>query len=206
MNALLTLEEARKTYAYSLAFVMTREEFPFVLNSRKRLGCGAEVGVQEGRFSAYLLKNWPGRQLISIDLWQEQGEDYQDIANVSQSVHELFYRRTVARLRPFGERSVIWRMSSGEASRQIADHFLDFVYIDARHDYESVKQDLYLWYDKIRPGGIFAGHDYLNGRLPQGVFNVKAAVDEFFGKKGLPVFSTHKDIPFVSWMVEILAS
>jgi predicted O-methyltransferase YrrM len=38
--------------------------------------------------------------------------------------------------------------------------FVDFVYIDAEHDYEDVWQDISMWKPHIRPGGIIAGHDY----------------------------------------------
>jgi len=93
-----------------------------------------------------------------------------------------------------------------EAGSHIAPGSLDFAYLDGRHDYESVKQDLELWYDKVRPGGIFAGHDYRDGVPPQGVFGVKSAVNEFFGAKGLPVKATHVDAPWSSWFVEIPGS
>ena len=63
--------------------------------------------------------------------------------------------------------------------------------IDARHDYDSVKEDLEAWFDKLRPGGIFAGHDYVDGTFSLGVFGVKAAVDEFFGARGLMVKQTY---------------
>lgn len=193
-------EEARSTYADSLEHIPERTELPFVLNARNLLGTGVEVGVQEGKFSVHLLKHWHGTRLICVDSWREQGDDYQDIANVPQQVHELYYRRTLARLLPFGDRTEVWRMTSAEAAGKIVDGSLDFVYLDARHDCESVLEDLHLWYPKIRPGGIFAGHDYLNGRLPQGVFGVKKAVDAFLAEKGLPVFSTRDDTPFVSWI------
>lgn len=52
------------------------------------------------------------------------------------------------------------------------DKTIDFVYIDASHDYESVKQDLNLWHPKIKTGGTIGGHDY-------GWESVKQAVDEF---------------------------
>ena len=37
---------------------------------------------------------------------------------------------------------------------------LDLVYIDAAHDYDSVKQDILTWLPKIKKGGFIAGHDY----------------------------------------------
>ena len=37
---------------------------------------------------------------------------------------------------------------------------MDLVYIDAKHDYESVKRDIELYLPKIKHKGILAGHDY----------------------------------------------
>jgi hypothetical protein len=41
------------------------------------------------------------------------------------------------------------------------DNSLDYIYIDGNHDYDHAKQDLKLWWPKLRPGGLMAGHDYL---------------------------------------------
>ena len=38
--------------------------------------------------------------------------------------------------------------------------FLDFLYIDARHDYCGCLEDLIAWYPLLKSGGIFAGDDY----------------------------------------------
>ncbi len=51
-------------------------------------------------------------------------------------------------------------MFSHEAAQHVPDGTLDFIFIDANHDYEYVKQDLEVWAPKVRPGGIFSGHDY----------------------------------------------
>ena len=65
------------------------------------------------------------------------------------------------------------------AAHCFADGQLDFVYIDALHYYEDVREDIELWYPKVRKGGILAGHDYLDGWAPNYVYGVKSAVDEF---------------------------
>jgi hypothetical protein len=190
-----------------LAGVMLRRgELPSFLNDRGLVGRGAEVGVKQGHFSEAILSRWKGSQLISIDPWTvAPADEYKDVSNVSQEEHDLLYEQTRVRLAPFGDRSAIWRTTSAEASERVASASLDFVYIDARHDYESVKSDLELWYDKIRPGGFLAGHDYLDGKLPAGDFGVKSAVDEFFGARGLEVKETRADRPWSSWYVEIPA-
>lgn len=199
------IADARRTYAASLAFVPNREELPTILNTRELFGCGVEVGVKEGEFSEHILKNWQGAHLISVDPWREDApKAYLDIANVAQPIHDQFFEQTIRRLRLFGGRSSVWRITSAEASQRIPHHSLDFVYLDARHDYASVLEDLEAWFDKVRPGGIIAGHDYIDGVFPNaGVFGVQSAVDEFFGRKGLAVYATLLDEPAISWMVEI---
>lgn len=49
---------------------------------------------------------------------------------------------------------------SAEAASHFDDESLDGVFIDAAHDYDSVVKDVAAWFPKVKPGGIFAGHDY----------------------------------------------
>jgi len=44
----------------------------------------------------------------------------------------------------------------------VPDASLDFAYLDGAHDYTNVKKELFVFWPKIRPGGILAGHDYCN--------------------------------------------
>jgi predicted O-methyltransferase YrrM len=50
-------------------------------------------------------------------------------------------------------------MDSLEASKLYANKSLDFVFIDASHEYEDIKNDIIHWLPKVKIGGILAGHD-----------------------------------------------
>jgi hypothetical protein len=52
------------------------------------------------------------------------------------------------------------RATSREAATRYHDRSLDFVFLDAAHDYENVKADIVGWKRKIKPGGYLGGHDY----------------------------------------------
>jgi hypothetical protein len=197
----------RFTYKRTITRVPSRDELPALLNARGLLGRGAEIGVKLGKYSDELLSNWRGEELVSIDPWlSADPEEYVDRSNVSQDEFDRYYEETRERLSRHGSRSTIWRLTSVEAAERVPDHSFDFVYIDARHDYDSVKEDLEAWCAKVRPGGILAGHDYVDGDLPQGEFYVKSAVDEFFGERGVHVHGTEGPSTvemFPTWIVEV---
>ena len=67
---------------------------------------------------------------------------------------------------------------SGMSVDLFEDNSLDFVFIDASHEYEDVKNDILAWLPKVKRGGILAGHDYY---VNQDWFSgVKKAVNEIF--------------------------
>ena len=104
--------------------------------------------------------------------------------------------------RLWGSERVQLQLHTLDAER-LPHHSLDFVYLDARHDYDSVMSDLAEWHDRLRPGGVIAGHDYVDGDFVDGLFGVESAVNEFFGARGLRVRATFADPPWFSWWVQI---
>ena len=189
-------------YQNSIPFVLNRGEIPSILNARGLTGKGAEIGVKHGQFSEFLLDHWTGQLLYSVDPWREFGREvYHDDDNVNQQAQDRNYEITLNRLHRFGDRSKLLRMTSEEAANVIPDQSLDFVYLDARHDYASVKEDIAFWYPKVKPGGILAGHDYLNGKIDDTMFGVKPAVDEFAATYHLKVKVTLREPVYKSWLV-----
>jgi len=122
----------------------------------KELGfkVGAEIGVADGRYSEILLSENPDLQLLSIDPYAPydgnwRGKNYQNQA----------YEKAKMRLSVFGDRSVILRNTSLEASVNMIDNSLDFVFIDGAHDFNNVMLDIIIWTTKVKKGGIVSGHD-----------------------------------------------
>lgn len=157
-------------------------------------GKGVEIGVRLGDFSELILGQSNLSTLYSIDPWKAFSmEEYNDGNNVSQQEQEERYQLTVERLSKFKERSIIIRKTSKEASTEFCNNELDFIFIDGNHSYESVKEDLHLWWNKVRIGGLCSGDDYLF--TPQGKTPVKDAVDEFMQDKGQEFYLTREAFP-----------
>ena len=120
-----------------------------------------------------------------------------------------------ATLAPWAAKTVFLKNSTREAV-SLVTQLADFIYVDARHDYCGVAEDLADWWPKLRPGGILAGHDYLHAgeawpsgqdwsRCLDGSENkgaVVGAVNEFVMAHGLQLSLTYaEDHIWRSWLV-----
>mmetsp|Transcript_53398 Transcript_53398/g.125593 ORF Transcript_53398/g.125593 Transcript_53398/m.125593 type:complete len:158 (+) Transcript_53398:161-634(+) len=119
-----------------------------------------------------------------VDPWREQGSEYVDMANVKQAEQDHYMEIARHRVNRFGDRFELIRDFSLSAVEDFDDESLDFVYLDAMHEYEFVKKDLIAWWPKVKVGGLFCGHDYKDGYMPHANFGVLSAVDEFASAVG----------------------
>lgn len=152
---------------------------------------GAEIGVERGLYSETLCRAIPRLHLTCVDAWTPY-PGYRE--HVSQEKLEGFYFDAKQRLEPYG--CTILRDWSQKAARRVEDRSLDFVYIDAAHDYVNVLLDINAWERKVRPGGIVAGHDY--GRSSVG--QVKEAVEEWTRTSGIAPWFVLMADRSPSWM------
>jgi len=173
-----------------------RAHVGYLLQHLNLNGEGVETGVLTGYFSELLLMNSTLSVLHSVDPWKNFDDaSYHDVSNVDPDEQERNYRGTMDRLKKYGSRSHIMRMTSQEAAKEFPDGSLDFVYIDANHSYQACKEDIELWWPKVKKGGILAGHDYLDGEIPEGTFGVKSAVDEFLRSHPRTLYVTPEKWP-----------
>ncbi len=136
----------------------------------------AEIGVADGRFALTLCQTIPDIDYIGVDPWAPYSGNRRG-GPLEQHVRN--YNRALERLRPFNAR-LMGQTSVAVGLRLEADT-LDAVYIDGNHAYEYVRTDLQVWSDKVRPGGIVAGHDFFQF-AGAGVIR---AVTEFTTSKGI---------------------
>ena len=137
-------------------------------------GIGAEIGVEQGVFSEIICQIDNVIKLYSIDAWRAYSR-YRD--HTRQEKLDKFYEISRIRLKPYN--CEIVRKYSLDAARDFMDNSLDFVYIDANHDYEHVYGDLSVWSKKVKKGGIVSGHDYIRRKGQDQFYAVVKAVNDY---------------------------
>ena len=144
-----------------------------------------EVGSFLGKSACYLaveiINQNKNIKVDCVDIYTNESLDYFNLyfnpnsknSSVCVDIDES-YKKFLINITPVQSIVNPIRLPSTEASKLYADNSLDFVFIDANHSYEFVKDDINAWYPKVKKGGILAGHDY--DRSWPGVIQ---AVDEF---------------------------
>jgi hypothetical protein len=84
----------------------------------------------------------------------------------------------------------IYQGRSCDIYTEFENNFFDMIFIDGDHDYIGIKNNLINYYPKLKKGGIFAGHDYLED------CGVPIAVNEFLDENNLKL-----SISRTSWIL-----
>lgn len=199
----------------------SRNDIAHILE-KKRFQVGVELGVQKGLFALNNLGIWTScTKYILVDIWAHVQESvYKDPANVGDAEQAKILESCKYSLQKYDNKVVYLQNTTVNAAVFVEDLSVDFIYVDARHDYCGCKEDIEFWWPKLRMGGLMAGHDYLDGKEQQkysrgkdddwrycadGSFHegcVKGAVNEFAQKHNLSVYTTSPNVegPSISWL------
>lgn len=149
----------------------------------KKRGYGAEIGVWKGWNAKLIYYLTRPKELVLIDPYAAHlcNAVYQPVP--SQEEMDKMYN--VVRDWTVAKPILLFREPSEDMSRYIYTGKLDWIYIDG--DHFNVYQDLSLWYDNIKTGGIIMGDDYGVKGYPK----VKEDVDRFCSERGLKLHKLH---------------
>lgn len=147
---------------------------------------GLEIGVLDGHGSKTLLSKLPTLTLHGVDPYAAY-KDWDGNIFHGDNTTELIAKEKLAE---YGPRFILHKKTSNDAVSDFTNEYFDFIFIDGLHTYEQVLQDCRNYYSKLKPGGVFSGHDY-GPQIP----DVVRAVDQFAIEAG----KTVTPFPTTSW-------
>ena len=117
-----------------------------------------EVGSHLGYSTRVFLDNLKDLEtMVCIDAWENGYDDRDgiskdcDMVQAEQSFDNYIMANT--------DKVTKMKMKSNDSYHLFSDKSFDFIYIDACHTYEAVKEDIINFLPKVKDTGWIAGHD-----------------------------------------------
>ncbi|THB78920.1 MAG: class I SAM-dependent methyltransferase [Desulfobacteraceae bacterium] len=144
----------------------------------------AEIGVSQGLFSQEILDVVAPKKLHLIDPWAAEP-------------HVGYYDGVCDQFRPQVESGQIeiHRNKSQHTVDQFEDNYFDWIYVDGSHSYKSVKNDLDLYYPKVKMYGFIAGDDYTMAPKRKGLRDAVAEIADKYMMRLILI----KNNQFILW-------
>ena len=118
-----------------------------------------EIGSWTGISTSVLAKYAKEKDGVVYAVDWFKGTPHTSLTNLAEATPILpIFTQNMAELGLSGNIKVKVMLSE-EAVAEFPDNSLDFIFIDGDHRYAEVKKDLIMWYPKLKPGGVFCGHD-----------------------------------------------
>ncbi|MDR0375711.1 MAG: class I SAM-dependent methyltransferase [Treponema sp.] len=141
----------------------------------------AEVGVAYGDFSRKIIDSMNPSKFYAIDIFASgPGEDFwgrTDWADLNIGQKEFIERKFANEIG--NGKFILKKGLSWDVLETFDDNYFDYVYLDAAHDYDSVKKDIRVLLNKVKNNGIIQFNDYtLYDWSTNAPYGVVRAVDE----------------------------
>jgi hypothetical protein len=142
-------------------------------------GVYAEVGVAQGDFSARILDVCKPRVLHLIDAWAYKSERGKWASTDDYETMRVRFADRISAGSIVLHRGMSWEMLD-----VLPDQSIDVIYLDAAHDFASVRRDLSAAVRKIKPTGFICGDDYVMWSRKAIRYGVVEAVNSFCMENG----------------------
>lgn len=159
-----------------------------------------EVGSWLGKSTSFLaveiINSGKEINMYCVDTWRGTTGDpvFDKWKSVNNATPLEKFTENMEGLMAHNGRQFVWPVvcDSAMAAARFADQSCDMVYIDADHSYEACRADIRAWMTKVKPEGVFAGHDVNQD-------GVRRAVEELF-----PNYRTEHTGDYPSWIASPL--
>jgi len=115
---------------------------------------------------------------ICVDLGSYKGKSAVCLAEVAEHVYTIDnqFRPDLAES-ILGHPVTYYTMLTKDASKLFEANSVDFIFEDTSHTYEIIKENILLWWSKLKLNGIMSFHDYGHSTYP----DVKRIIYDLFG-------------------------
>ena len=167
----------KATYDFMISF----------LNKNPELRVGCEVGTCAGQNIKHIIENCQNiKKMYGVDSYSKDNWDLKDFVSVEKEFggFDSLYNEVKTMLGQFGNKVELIRKPSKLAALDFDDESLDFVFIDAGHEFNDCYDDIVSWYPKVKSNGLIMGHDFYNSAC----MGVSKAVLKFFSVDNIDTY------------------
>lgn len=158
----MKLENTHQVYKNVQGWFESEQLFTEAVSAAVSGSVFVEVGSWRGKSSCYMAeeikKSGKKIDFFCVDTWEGSLEHMH--TNDPSIINGTLFEEFSVNVAPFMGIVKPLRMTSLQASNFFSSESIDFLYLDAAHDYNSVLSDLKAWYPKLKIGAMISGDDY----------------------------------------------
>lgn len=151
--------------------------FHLVKPYNKKNSIGVEIGSLHGRSSIIISQSAPLAKLYCIDTWDDSTiqSEFDSLTIKKNNFPEHGVKNSLDLFKSYTRNFSNISYIQGHSPECVKDwkNSVDFIFLDAAHRNPDDRNNIDFWITKVKPGGLFIGHDYNHRQFPDVVENVQ---------------------------------
>jgi len=140
-----------------------------------------ETGVFKGRSICNIVQRCPNiKEAYGVDFWRENVDEFErQVTTYTQHMVDKGYNTAIKKVLSTGHKDKIKFIKEdvSVAVNYFEDNSIDFLFLDHYLSEKDVEECLPMWYNKVKIGGYFAGHDWAYRGVRNGVRKFREQYD-----------------------------